>query len=80
MSGTNATVIVDFGEVKQYSNYPAFYTGITICTIIFGLLVILNAVCLCTRFRGYWRNKNTGNRIIGPVYLVTPRNTEPLVA
>ncbi|ODM93131.1 Virion egress protein UL34 [Orchesella cincta] len=63
----------------DYSDYTGFYVGITICTL-FGLsIILLNVVlCCCSPYRQYWRDPNTGNRIIFPVFIHSPHNQPPL--
>ncbi|XP_014210537.1 uncharacterized protein LOC106640870 [Copidosoma floridanum] len=62
-----------------YSNYTYFYVAISICSIIAGFLLVLNVVfCYCSQYRGYWRDRHTGNRWINTIWTATPQNNPPL--
>ncbi|CAK9803019.1 hypothetical protein ANTPLA_LOCUS3416 [Anthophora plagiata] len=63
----------------EYGDFTPFYITVTICSVIFTFLCILNiGFCWCSRHRSYWRNPHTGNRWIQPLWTVLPHKTPPL--
>lgn len=45
----------------EYSDFTPFYVTIAFCTVLGGILFILNIVfCWCSRHREYWQNHHTG--------------------
>ena len=48
-------------EHHEHGDYTTFYAAITICSVIGGLLFILNIVfCWCSQHRQYWQDRHTG--------------------
>jgi len=63
----------------QPSDYTGFYVAITICTVVLFSLFGLNLViCCCGPYKHYWRDPNTGNRLLLPVFIHSPRQQPPL--
>lgn len=55
----------------EYGDFTPFYVAVTICSVIFALLCILNiGFCWCSRHRNYWQSPHTGNRWIQPLWTV----------
>ena len=70
----------DYNQDLLHADYSGFYAGIGIITAFAVLLLVLNCLmCHCTPWRKYWLNRNTGNRALLPVYILPPKNQEPLV-
>lgn len=45
----------------EYGDFTPFYIAVTICSLIFAFLCILNiGFCWCSRHRDYWQNPHTG--------------------
>ncbi|TGZ50814.1 Uncharacterized protein DBV15_01753 [Temnothorax longispinosus] len=70
----------------EYGDFTPFYVTIAFCSVLGGVLFILNIVfCWCSRHRDYWQNRHTvlsywdlGNRWIQPLWTVLPHKTPPL--
>lgn len=64
---------------KEFGDYSAFYTAITICTVLGAFLFLLNIVFgCCSRYKEYWQDGNTGNRWLVPIWTKTPHKQPPL--
>jgi hypothetical protein len=64
---------------EQYSDYTSFYVGIIICMILIIAIVGFNLViCCCSEHKHYWRDPNTGNRLVLPLWIQPPKNQPPL--
>lgn len=45
----------------EYGDFTPFYVAVTICSVIFAFLCILNiGFCWCSRYRNYWQSPHTG--------------------
>ncbi|XP_053971123.1 uncharacterized protein LOC128895029 [Hylaeus anthracinus] len=63
----------------EYGDFTPFYITVTICSVLFAVLCILNiGFCFCSRHKSYWQNRHTGNRWIQPLWTVIPHKTPPL--
>lgn len=63
----------------EYGDFTSFYVTVTVCSLLFALLCVLNiAFCWCSRHREYWQSPHTGNRWIQPLWTVLPYKTPPL--
>lgn len=45
---------------SNVGNFTPFYVAIAISSVLLGLLLLMNIVCCCSRFAGYWLDKHTG--------------------
>ncbi|KAI8431099.1 hypothetical protein MSG28_001155 [Choristoneura fumiferana] len=64
--------------VSRVGDFTPFYITIAICSIILGLIIILNVVCCCSRYSDYWLDRHTGNRWIVSIWSATPHKQPPL--
>ncbi|RVE47854.1 hypothetical protein evm_007485 [Chilo suppressalis] len=64
--------------VSHIGDFSPFYIAIAICTVILGLLLILNVVCCCSKYSDYWLDRHTGNRWIVSIWSTTPHKQPPL--
>lgn len=63
----------------EYGDFTPFYVTIAICSVIGGIIFILNIVfCWCSRHRAYWQDRHTGNRYIQTLWTAVPYKTPPL--
>lgn len=70
----------NYNQEVAFHDYTAFYAGIGICTAILGLIILLNILfACCSPWRKYWMNRGTGNRLVLPVFILPPKDQEPLV-
>lgn len=45
----------------EYGDFTSFYVTVTVCSLLFALLCVLNiAFCWCSRHREYWQSPHTG--------------------
>ncbi|XP_026326283.1 uncharacterized protein LOC113234982 [Hyposmocoma kahamanoa] len=63
---------------QRIGDFTPFYIAIAICTVILGLILILNIVCCCSRYSDYWLDRHTGNRWIVSIWSATPHKQPPL--
>uniref|UniRef100_A0A1B6M951 Uncharacterized protein n=1 Tax=Graphocephala atropunctata TaxID=36148 RepID=A0A1B6M951_9HEMI len=62
-----------------YGDFAPFYITISICTILALALFILNIFfCWCSSHRQYWKDSDTGNRWLLPVWVKLPYKQPPL--
>lgn len=62
-----------------YGDFSPFYATIAVCTVIGVFLIVLNAICTCcSRHRGYWQDRHTGNRWLVSIWTATPHKQQPL--
>jgi len=60
-------------------DFTPFHVTIAVCTIVFAFILILNLVCCCSeRYKNYWRNPHTGNRLILSLWISSPKYQPPL--
>ncbi|XP_023937787.1 uncharacterized protein LOC112045726 isoform X2 [Bicyclus anynana] len=64
--------------ISKVGDFTPFYISIAICSVLFGLLIILNVVCCCSRYSDYWLDRHTGNRWIVSIWSATPHKQPPL--
>ncbi|XP_028169485.1 uncharacterized protein LOC114359340 [Ostrinia furnacalis] len=64
--------------VSKVGDFTPFYIAIAICSVILGLILILNIVCCCSRYSEYWLDRHTGNRWIVSIWSATPHKQPPL--
>ncbi|XP_052746504.1 uncharacterized protein LOC128199706 [Bicyclus anynana] len=64
--------------LSKVGDFTPFYIAIAICSVILGLLIILNVVCCCSRYADYWLDRHTGNRWIVSIWSATPHKQPPL--
>jgi O-antigen ligase len=63
----------------QHSDYTYFYLGIGICTFLALILIFFNIFFgCCSPWRKYWMSRFTGNRFVLPIYILPPKDQEPL--
>ncbi|XP_014246818.1 uncharacterized protein LOC106665117 [Cimex lectularius] len=64
---------------REFGDFTAFYITITICTIFgFGVFLLNIFFCWCSKHKDYWRDSNTGNRWIFPIWTKSPYRQPPL--
>lgn len=69
----------NYNQSRLFSDYSAFYAGIGICSAIAVLLIVINiALGCCSPWNKYWKSRFTGNRFALPVYVLPPKDQEPL--
>lgn len=54
-------------SVEEHSNgdWTPFHLTVIACSAFIGLLILLNILfCCLTRYKGYWRNRNTGKPFV----------------
>lgn len=62
-----------------YGNFNPFYATIAVCTALGVFIFLLNVICCCcSRHRGYWKDRHTGNRWLVSIWSVTPHKNPPL--
>jgi len=69
----------DYNQETLWSDYTLFYAGIGISAAIVFILILVN--CLFASFgpwRKYWLSRFTGNRFILPIYILPPKDQEPI--
>lgn len=44
----------------EYGDFTPFYVTVTICSLLFAFLCILNIGFCCSRHRYYWQSPHTG--------------------
>ncbi|KAL0851703.1 hypothetical protein ABMA28_000029 [Loxostege sticticalis] len=64
--------------VSRVGDFTPFYIAIAICSVILGLIIILNVICCCSRYSDYWLDRHTGNRWIVSIWSATPHKQPPL--
>ncbi|XP_049886265.1 uncharacterized protein LOC126381321 [Pectinophora gossypiella] len=64
--------------ISKVGDFTPFYIAIAICSVILGLILILNVVCCCSRYSDYWLDRHTGNRWIVSIWSATPHKQPPL--
>lgn len=68
-----------FYNQHEPSNYQTFYVTLGVCTVFaFALLVVNLFLCCFSKHRHYWRDSETGNRYILPIWIKTPAKQAPL--
>ncbi|XP_060840904.1 uncharacterized protein LOC132921737 [Rhopalosiphum padi] len=68
-----------FYDQHEPSNYQSFYITLGVCTVFaFALLIFNLFLCCFSKHRHYWRNSETGNRYILPIWIKTPAKQAPL--
>jgi len=68
-----------FFEKHVYGDFTSFYITIAVCTVFGIFLFGLNLICgCCSRHRGYWNDRFTGNRWIVALYTATAHKQPPL--
>jgi len=66
-------------DKKIYGDFTAFYITIAICTVLGVFLFALNLICgCCSKHKGYWNDRWTGNRWIVALFTATPHKQPPL--
>ncbi|XP_067003270.1 uncharacterized protein [Anabrus simplex] len=64
---------------KEFGDYSAFYTTITVCTVLGAFLFLLNIIFgCCSKYKEYWEDGNTGNRWLVSIWTKTPHQQPPL--
>ncbi|XP_066939073.1 uncharacterized protein wrm1 [Macrobrachium rosenbergii] len=59
-----------YGIKPEPSDYTTFYVGITICTIIGIVLIMVNWICSCCHEHSkYWNDPDTGNRFASLIFV-----------
>lgn len=62
-----------------YGNYSPFYVTIGVCATILAVIFVLNIVLgCCSRHKGYWQDRHTGNRWLVSIWSATPHQQPPL--
>ncbi|XP_039763897.1 uncharacterized protein LOC120636469 isoform X2 [Pararge aegeria] len=59
-------------------DFTLFYITVSICSVILGLLIILNIVCCCSSYTDYWLDRHTDNRWTVSIWSATP-SKKPLL-
>lgn len=50
---------------REYGDFTAFYITVTICTLLFVFIIVLNIVLgCCSNYSHYWQDRHTGKSII----------------
>lgn len=66
-------------QKREFGDFTAFYVTISICTILGGLLFLLNIVlCCCSKYKHYWKDTNTGNLWLVSIWTKPPNRQIPL--
>ncbi|KAI5701031.1 uncharacterized protein LOC103513672 isoform X1 [Diaphorina citri] len=61
------------------SNYVPFYVALALCTAFAIFLCVLNIFfCCISKHKDYWKDTNTGNRWILPIWVKTPAGQPPV--
>lgn len=61
------------------SDFTPFHIGIGICVTLLVILLLTNFVLCCfSKHKEYIRSHKSGNRWILPLFITTPKNSEPL--
>ncbi|XP_055370783.1 uncharacterized protein LOC129605198 [Condylostylus longicornis] len=64
---------------KLLGDYSPFYATIGVCTFLIVSILLLNFIIgCCTKYKGYWQDRHTGNRWIISIYTSTPHKQPPL--
>jgi len=68
-----------YNQEKLWSDYTLFYAGIGISALIVFILVLINVIfACCGPWRKYWLSRFTGNRFVLPIYILPPKDQEPI--
>ena len=80
VEGPNYNYHPDYNQELIHSDYSHFYAGIGICALIAILLLIFNLIFgCCSPWKNYWNNKNTGNKLVLPLFITPPKDQEPIL-
>ncbi|XP_050539921.1 uncharacterized protein LOC126904747 [Daktulosphaira vitifoliae] len=68
-----------FYKPHEPSDYQPFKTTVYVCAIFAVAIIALNVFFCCfSKHRKYWRNSESGNRYILPIWIKTPAKQAPL--
>lgn len=68
-----------FFKKHLYGDFTSFYITITICTVFGVFLFALNLICgCCSKNKGYWNDRFTGNRWLVSFWTATAHKQPPL--
>ena len=80
VDGPNYNYNPDYNQGHIHDNYTGFYVGIGLCLVLALLLLVLNvALGCCSPWRTYWNSRNTGNRLILPLFISPPKDQESIL-
>uniref|UniRef100_A0A8D8V0D5 Uncharacterized protein n=1 Tax=Cacopsylla melanoneura TaxID=428564 RepID=A0A8D8V0D5_9HEMI len=66
-------------ERHEPSNYVPFYVTLALCIVFAIFLCVLNIFfCCISKHKKYWKDTNTGNRWILPIWVKTPAGQPPV--
>jgi hypothetical protein len=69
----------NYNQDRAFTDYSLFYSGIGVCAAIAILLLIVNiALGCCSPWRKYWMSRFTGNKYVLPLYVLPPKDQEPI--
>lgn len=64
---------------REPGDFTPFYITVTICTLLFAFIIILNIVLgCCSRYSTYWSDRHTGNRWLVSLWTATPHKQPSL--
>lgn len=64
---------------REHGDFTPFYITITICTLLFVFIIVLNVTLgCCSQYSAYWVDRHTGNRWIVSLWTATPHKQPAL--
>ena len=81
VEGPNYDYNPNYNQERLHADYTGFYAGILICLFVAVFLLIVNlALGCCSPYKKYWSNwANSGNRMILPLFITSPKDQEPIL-
>lgn len=68
-----------FFKEHLYGDFTSFYITIAVCTVFGVFLFAINLICgCCSKHKGYWNDRFTGNRWIVSFWTATAHKQPPL--
>jgi len=70
----------EYNQTRLHSDYTYFYVGIGLCLLLTALILALNiALGCCSPWRKYWANRDSGNRLVLPLFITPPKDQQPIL-
>ncbi len=68
-----------FFKKHIYGDFTSFYITIAVCTVFGAFLFALNLICgCCSKHKGYWNDRFSGNRWLVTLWTSTAHKQPPL--
>ena len=80
VDGPNFDYNPNYNQDRAHADYTLFYLGIGLCALLLLILLVINvALGCCSPWKKYWRNRNTGNRYVLPLFITSPKDQESIL-